>query len=293
DAHGDGFIARLYHNRPGTEPLVSSNAPALEARVSITETETLGSPPFALTIHATGAVAGSVGNVLVGTAGPETACPASGQYRFVLAYGGAHVERLISCRANLATNGSVSYATISPATPQPSPTPFACANPTCITMPPFPRTTVTCPPLYVQKDAATCAALRILAQQYVCDPQSPPRPYGTHIGPDADGTHDDFSNGTACGTVIAPSPSPTPPPVSSIAVLEIEFISDCDAGAAGQEFILTFPGSELTMAEVTTWVAAAAKRRARPDPLLYDPSTAVTTTVEQHHVAPSAEQCVP
>jgi hypothetical protein len=292
DAHGDGFVARLYHNRPGTEPLVASNTPALEARVSVTETETLGPPPFGLVIHATGAIAAVAGTPLTGSGGSETPCPPSGRYHFTFSYGGVSVARNVACHMNIASSGSIAYASIAPATPQPSPTPFGCVTPMCSTLPPLPKTTVTCPPLYVARDAATCAALKILVQQYICDYQSPPRPYGTHIGSDADGIHDDFSNGTSCG-VSSPPSSPTPLPVPSIAVLEIEFISDCDAGPAGQEFVVTFQGTDRTMGEVALWVAASPKRRARPDPTVYDPSTPVATTIEQHHVAPAAEQCTP
>jgi len=44
DAFGDGFRAQLYENRPGTAPLLASTIPALEARVALRETETLGCP---------------------------------------------------------------------------------------------------------------------------------------------------------------------------------------------------------------------------------------------------------
>jgi prepilin-type N-terminal cleavage/methylation domain-containing protein len=384
DAHGDGVIARLYQNRPGTEPLVASNAPALEARVSITETEALGAPPFALVIHATGAVAGITGNVLVGTAGPETPCPGSGRYRFVLAYGGAHAERVVSCHVDLAANGPVSYASIAPATPQPLPTVMDCVTARCSGVPAIPRVTVTCPPKFTPTNAASCinrvlvvfpdvltfsspghpvsltytvqedsyigsfriadncsgaiadvinsgngqgsmstygvTALRsgscsitvndeygnagvvqirignpTLVQQIVCDTRIPPAAYGTDLGPDPDGIHEDISNGMSCNATPAPPPlntaSPAPPAVAQVTVVEIQIIADCDAGAEGSFFDVMLPSTDVTMGDVTRWLAGAAKRFAQPNPASYDPATPVSATLDERHMAPLASQC--
>jgi hypothetical protein len=37
-----------------------------------------------------------------------------------------------------------------------------------------------------------------LLKQYVCDPRSPARSFDTDIGPDPDGIHENYSNGTSC-----------------------------------------------------------------------------------------------
>ncbi len=388
DAHGDGFIARLYHNRPGTEPLVSSNAPALEARVSITETETLGAPAFALVIHTTGAVAGIRGDVVTGSAGTETPCPAAGRYHFVLSYGSMNVDRYIACRTNLATNGAVAYASIAPATPQPATTVQGCAAAICGGLPAPPKATVTCPPRYIFKDAATCvdppltvfpraltfispgrpanltytvhedlylgafhvsdncqgaitdttvsgsgngpisvygiSALRlksctivvnddrgsppqtisvgignfVLDPLYVCDPRTPPAPLNTDLGRDPDGVHEDISNGTTCRPSIStPMPTPSiivsPSPGPVVDVVETEIIIDCDAGAPGAFFDLTYVSPDTTMGEVSRWIASGPKRSAIPGPTAYDPATRISATLIQRHMAPQAEQCVP
>jgi hypothetical protein len=58
-----------------------------------------------------------------------------------------------------------------------------------------------------------------LVAQYVCDPQSPARPFNTDIGPDPDGIHEDFSNGSSCA-----GPTPSSQVVTSSVVGPI----DCD-----------------------------------------------------------------
>jgi prepilin-type N-terminal cleavage/methylation domain-containing protein len=169
DAYGDGFRAQLYQNRPGTATLVASTMPALEARVTVNETETLGAPSFALTIHGNGDVAGIVGGVL-GQAGPETPCPASGAYHFVFSYAAAHADRYVACRLTLAATGPAVIVTPPPAVPLPLPTAPACTGAACASVP-------TAPP----SAAATPFAVAIYfagptAKQVNTQSGSPPQP---------------------------------------------------------------------------------------------------------------------
>ncbi len=294
DAYGDGFVARLYRNRPAVAPPETATIPAVEARVSVAETATLGAPSFALAVHSNGAIAGLPGYVAGGPAVPETPCPPSGAYHLTFSYAGAHADRVIPCTTPVATTGTVSYAPPTSATIAPSPTAFPCAG-SCIPTPPAsPNPNPTCPPNYVPKDPSTCipttltvvpssltflapgtpsyltftaqeigytaafnlsdncggaisnspmaggrgptatysvsatriaqcivqvsdlnmntATVRVfvrpaLQPKYICDPESPARPYGTDLGPDPDGMHEDYSTGVTCAT---PSSQPTP-----------------------------------------------------------------------------------
>lgn len=156
DAAGDGFTARLYRNRPATGPLVATTLPLLEGRVGISETEVLGSPGFALAIHGDDSVAGIIGYTLGSNAQSETVCPASGAFHLVFAYAGSKNDRYIPCRINLAATGPIAFPSTAAATPQPSPTPFACVGVSCAPLPAIPTATATCPPGYLPKDAATC-----------------------------------------------------------------------------------------------------------------------------------------
>jgi prepilin-type N-terminal cleavage/methylation domain-containing protein len=300
DAYGDGFIARLYQNRPGTDPLIASTIPAVEARVGITETQTLGKPPFAIALHVEGAIAGVPGNVLTGAA-TETPCPASGTYHLTFAYAGFHADRDVPCRITLGSTGPATLSTSAPATMASSPTPSPCIDGTCITLPTSPNPQATCPPHYFAENTTTCvnpplvvtpASLTFtnagvppslsyavhesyylgafhvsdncsgaisdatasgggngtdstyavssnggnkncsititdargnsgsvsvvtgsgvgLIPQSVCDPQNPARPFNTDIGPDPDGIHEDYSNGTTCASPATPSAAATP-----------------------------------------------------------------------------------
>ena len=195
DTAGDGFIARLYRNRPATGPLVATTFPLLEARVGITESEVLGAPGFALTIHGDGAVAGIAEYTAVSSAAPETGCPASGAFHLVFAYGGAQKDRYLPCRVNLATNGPVTYITPPTAPPQAPPTPTPCIDGTCNTRPIAPNPNTTCPPNYVASSTAgQCvpapAAVpsatptpvgSFRSNKFVCDVQNPPR--ASQFGP--------------------------------------------------------------------------------------------------------------
>jgi prepilin-type N-terminal cleavage/methylation domain-containing protein len=134
DAYGDGFRAQLYQNRPATAALVASSMPALDARVALRETETLGAPSFALTIHGNGDVAGIVGGVL-GGAGPETPCPASGAYHLVFSYAAAHADRYVACKITRTATGPAVHASLPPAVPLPLPTAPACSGAACATVP--------------------------------------------------------------------------------------------------------------------------------------------------------------
>ena len=56
-----------------------------------------------------------------------------------------------------------------------------------------------------------------LIQQFVCDPSYPPAPYDTDLGPDPDGIHEDYSNGTSCpGSTPTPSSTSPATPVGSM-----------------------------------------------------------------------------
>jgi prepilin-type N-terminal cleavage/methylation domain-containing protein len=301
DAYGDGFIARLYHNRPGTAPLEASTIPAVEGRVPLTETATLGSPAFAIAIHAGGTIAGIIGPVTSGSAAAETPCPASGAYHLVFSYAGSRAERTIPCRINLATTGPPTFSTFAPATMASSPTPSPCVGAACVNIPTSPNPQPSCPPGYFAQNAATCVnpplvvtptslaftaagapssltyavhedyyvgafhvsdncpgaitdkntsgggsgtdstysvssllggktcAITVtddrgnsggvsvatgsgvgMLPQLVCDPQSPARAFGTDIGPDPDGIHENVSNGTSCALPTHPLCSTNP-----------------------------------------------------------------------------------
>ena len=147
DAYGDGFVARLYENRPGVDTLTATTTPPVEARVLLTETETLGAPAFAIAIHANGKVSGFQGNILNGAT--SVACPTSGRFHLAFAYAGFMATRDIPCRIDLATTGPIVYVTPIPATPQPSPSINVCAGPSCVTLPTSPSPNATCPPGHV------------------------------------------------------------------------------------------------------------------------------------------------
>jgi type II secretory pathway pseudopilin PulG len=121
DAFGDGFVARVYENRPGTVALVATTMPELAARVAVTETQTLGTPSFALTVHANGSVGGIAGDPL-GSAARELPCPASGTFHLVFSYALAQATRDVPCSITLATTGPPVLATLTPAVPLPLPT---------------------------------------------------------------------------------------------------------------------------------------------------------------------------
>lgn len=134
DAFGDGFRAQLYENRPGTAALVASSMPALEARVAVRETESLGAPAFALTIHANGDVAGIAGTVL-GQTGPETPCPASGAFHLVFSYAATKADRYVACSITLAATGPAVLASLPPAVQLPPPTAPPCTGAACASVP--------------------------------------------------------------------------------------------------------------------------------------------------------------
>jgi prepilin-type N-terminal cleavage/methylation domain-containing protein len=157
DAYGDGFTAQVYGRRPSTGPLITTDLPSYDGRVTLTETALLGAPAFALALHANGKLGGIVGDVLHGTAAPENACPASGAYVLVFSYGNAKATRTLPCTINLAATGPIAYLSPSPATPAPTPTVPACAANGCITTPPpSPNVVTTCPPGYIQASATSC-----------------------------------------------------------------------------------------------------------------------------------------
>ena len=157
DAYGDGFTAHVYGRRPSSGPLIATDLPSYDGRVTLTETALLGTPAFALALHANGKLGGIVGDVLHGNAGAENACPASGAYVLVFTYGNAKATRTLPCTIDLAATGPIAYLSPSPATPAPTPTVPACAANGCITTPPpSPNIVTTCPPGYAQTSATSC-----------------------------------------------------------------------------------------------------------------------------------------
>lgn len=294
DSYGDGFVATLYRNRPSAAPPEATTIPALAARVAVSESATLGKPPFALTVHSDGTTAGIPSYTAGGQAAPETPCPASGSYHLVFSYAGTTADRLIPCTTQLAKTGPVSYTPVQAATIAPAPTAFPCSGSCTPTVPPSPTSNPTCPPGYRTTTVASCVAgglsvspttltfsapgtptsqafnvvdtsysgslqtsdtcsgaitvtplveagpnatyhvaalrptncvvsvvdslgnsgfvqvhvLSSLLKRYVCDPTAPPRPYGIDMGPDSDGKHEDFSDGSSCGQA-SPTPAPT------------------------------------------------------------------------------------
>jgi hypothetical protein len=121
DAFGDGFVARVYENRPGTVALVATTMPELAARVAIAETQTLGTPAFALTLHANGSIGGVAGDPF-GAAASELPCPASGTFHLVFSYALAQAVRDVPCSSALASTTPAVLATLTPAVPLPLPT---------------------------------------------------------------------------------------------------------------------------------------------------------------------------
>jgi prepilin-type N-terminal cleavage/methylation domain-containing protein len=158
DAYGDGIVARLYQNRPNTDPLIASTIPAVEARVGLSETETSTKPPFAITIDVGGAISLIPGNVLNSSASP-TPCPASGKYHLTFAYAGFQAGRDIPCRITLANTGTPTLLPVTTASPQASPTITSCLGSTCVTLPIAPSPNATCPPGYVASVPGTCASV--------------------------------------------------------------------------------------------------------------------------------------
>jgi prepilin-type N-terminal cleavage/methylation domain-containing protein len=196
DAYGDGFTARVYGRRPSVGPLLTTDVPILDGRVTLTETELLGTPAFALAMHANGKVGGIRGNVLAGAAGAENACPAAGMYTLVFRYGGATAQRTIPCTIALVATGPVAYVNPPAASPLPPPTPNACITSGCIpTPPPEPTVITTCPPGYLATSQTSCAPIT---------PQPTSVPIAT-CPPGYSGTYPDCINN---GSEPTPSPSP-------------------------------------------------------------------------------------
>jgi len=203
DAYGDGFTARLYGRRPSVGPLLVTDVPILDGRVTLTETELLGAPAFALALHANGKVGGIRGDVLSGSAGAENACPAAGMYTLVFTYGGVSAQRTIPCTITLAATGPVAYVSPPAASPLPPPTPNACIASGCLpTPPPEPTIVTTCPPGYTQTNPTTCT------------PATPtPAPTPT-CPPGYTGTY------PLCTPIGEATPTPTPPALAPWAIYE-------------------------------------------------------------------------
>jgi prepilin-type N-terminal cleavage/methylation domain-containing protein len=218
DIYGDGFIARLYRNRPAAGTPQTTTVPALEARVSLSET-TLGTPPFALAIHSNGAIAGIVHYTLGSTTTSETPCPAAGAYQLTFSYAGSKANRTIQCAEAASTTGPVSYAPQAPATVAPSPTPFPCAGSCLPTAPASPNSNPTCPPHYVANGVSTCLAanLRVIPTSLVYT--SPGVPSGQTIVVQETAYTGPFSLSDTCAGAISYVPNgPMPGPSATYTV---------------------------------------------------------------------------
>lgn len=149
DAYGDGTEVRVL--APGADgTLAATTMPVVHARAAIAESESLGATPFALVIHASGALGGRPG-FRQGDTTPatEVGCPASGSFHFVIRTAGVAADRFVPCRVTLAATGPVTLASWPPAPIAPLPTPCTTGPcvPSSLPTPPAPNPPV-CPPNY-------------------------------------------------------------------------------------------------------------------------------------------------
>jgi prepilin-type N-terminal cleavage/methylation domain-containing protein len=146
DAYGDGTEVRLLTSGAnGT--LIPTTLPVLHARAIIEETESLGKPPYAFTVHANGALGGRPGFQIGGSIGAEVGCPASGAFHFRVHTGESSADRYVPCRVALAAAGPVALASWPPAPVVSPPTPCAggCSP---APLPSAPPSSPSCPPNY-------------------------------------------------------------------------------------------------------------------------------------------------
>ena len=148
DAYGDGTEVRILAPGPN-DTLVATTMPIMQTHAAIEEAQSLGKAPFALVVHASGALGGRPGYRLGNTtATGEIGCPASGAFHFVIHTAGTTADRFLPCRITLAATGPLALSTWPPATAAPAPTPCtagACAQPV---LPTPPSSNPSCPPTY-------------------------------------------------------------------------------------------------------------------------------------------------
>ena len=241
-ATGSGYAARVYERLPGDAAFRARSGPAYESTVTIGETASpLGAPGFAFGIDSHGAVTGyadfSPGDMRIAI----RPCPPSGAFTLLLRR--EHEQRTIAIPCVLPLGLASPVALLTPAaglSPAPPPSPV-CPEPGACTLAQIPPPGApVCPPdttpdasIAGQCDAVaepTAAPLQQLVcttdaragqtlagVAYVGTTASPPcapaaaskafvcssLPYGTDLGPDPDGRHEDVSDGVACITVLA------------------------------------------------------------------------------------------
>ncbi|MDB5073006.1 MAG: hypothetical protein JWM87_4117 [Candidatus Eremiobacteraeota bacterium] len=123
--------------------------PIMHTHAAIEEAQSLGKAPFALVVHASGALGGRPGYRRGDTtASGEVGCPASGSFHFVIHTAGTTADRFIPCRITLAATGPIGLATWPPASVAPLPTP--CSSGACApaVLPTPPSSNPSCPPNY-------------------------------------------------------------------------------------------------------------------------------------------------
>jgi len=113
--------------------------------------------------------------------------------------------------------------------------------------------------------AGDSATVRVLTQQslvkiYVCDPRNPARSYGTAIGPDPDGIHEDYSDGTTCASTPVPTSTPASLGTASHAVAPActQIFEDDWQCTWDDSYSVTFDSSPGDQVRVTATVTPAA-----------------------------------
>ena len=146
DAYGDGTEVRLLAGGPNGPP-APTTLPALHARATIEEAESLGKTPFAFIVHANGSLSGRPAYRIGDTAPTDVGCPASGAFHFVIKAAGGSADRYVPCSTKLAATGPVTLTAWPLAPLAPSPTPCS-GGPGCTatSLPSAPVSTASCPP---------------------------------------------------------------------------------------------------------------------------------------------------
>lgn len=144
DAYGDGTEVRVLAGGPNGPP-ATTTLPVLHARAAISEVESLGKPPFAFIVHASGSLSGRPGYRVGDAATIDVGCPASGAFHFVFAAAGGTADRFVPCRAALG-DGTATLTAWPLAPLLPSPTPCSGAGCTASSLPTVPASTASCPP---------------------------------------------------------------------------------------------------------------------------------------------------
>jgi prepilin-type N-terminal cleavage/methylation domain-containing protein len=148
DAYGDGTEVRILAPGPN-DTLVATTMPVMHTHAAIEEAQSLGKAPFALVVHASGALGGRPGYRRGdSTATGEVGCPASGSFHFVIHTAGTTADRFLPCRITLAATGPLTLASWPPATAAPLPTPCTTGPCAPTVLPTPPSSNPSCPPNY-------------------------------------------------------------------------------------------------------------------------------------------------